>query len=146
MLFYLRINVQPQFMADLFHHLLRWIHIIVGTIGLILFWIPVFSRKGGKLHRATGVWYVRCVVVVTISALISCAWAWIDPISFLSYADTIPTTQGIQQMRFFFGLLALVATMALTGALFGSRILKVKDRDIPIATPSLSAALGLEYS
>ncbi|GAB4191370.1 MAG: hypothetical protein Tsb002_19950 [Wenzhouxiangellaceae bacterium] len=32
----------------------RYIHIIFGTVGLIAFWFPVLSRKGGILHRRAG--------------------------------------------------------------------------------------------
>lgn len=44
------------------------IHIICGSIGLILFWIPVMTRKGGKVHRLTGRYYMYFMWVVVVSA------------------------------------------------------------------------------
>lgn len=32
----------------------RWVHILVGFTGLVAFWIPAFSRKGGTTHVRTG--------------------------------------------------------------------------------------------
>ncbi len=32
----------------------RWIHIVFGFTGLAAFWVPVFARKGGPLHRSAG--------------------------------------------------------------------------------------------
>ncbi|MEL6253409.1 MAG: hypothetical protein AAFR87_15465 [Bacteroidota bacterium] len=45
-------------------------HVIVGFISLILFWLPVFTRKGGKLHRKIGNLYVYCMWFVVITAAI----------------------------------------------------------------------------
>lgn len=46
------------------------IHIVAGFISLTLFWVPVFSRKGGINHRRVGRWYVRSMWVVVFSALL----------------------------------------------------------------------------
>ncbi|MEM7368165.1 MAG: hypothetical protein AAF587_06150 [Bacteroidota bacterium] len=46
------------------------LHIVAGFISIILFWIPVFTRKGGKNHRLIGKIYVRLMWVVVISAAI----------------------------------------------------------------------------
>ncbi len=31
-----------------------WIHVLAGFIGLISFWVPVLTRKGGKQHKLFG--------------------------------------------------------------------------------------------
>lgn len=31
-----------------------WIHIAFGSVGLVAFWLPVFARKGGRVHRVAG--------------------------------------------------------------------------------------------
>jgi hypothetical protein len=33
-------------------------HVTFGFISLVLFWLPVFMRKGGKGHRVVGKLYV----------------------------------------------------------------------------------------
>ncbi|MEM6725385.1 MAG: hypothetical protein AAF598_15195 [Bacteroidota bacterium] len=58
-------------MDHLFKGLLA-IHIFCGAFSLILFWIPMFAKKGGKLHNVVGLWYVRCMTVVVITAALMC--------------------------------------------------------------------------
>lgn len=33
---------------------LRWIHIVIGFMGLAAFWVPVVTRKGGRAHKQFG--------------------------------------------------------------------------------------------
>ena len=44
-------------------------HVATGFIGLAAFWLPVFARKGGTLHRRAGAVYAYCAYVVTLSAV-----------------------------------------------------------------------------
>ena len=46
------------------------IHILAGSISLFLFWIPAFSRKGGKTHNLAGHYYVVCMWLVVVTAMI----------------------------------------------------------------------------
>ena len=43
-------------------------HIIVGTLSLIVFWIPVFVKKGGDIHNKIGKIYVIIMWMVVLSA------------------------------------------------------------------------------
>lgn len=48
------------------------IHIIAGSISLILFWLPVVTKKGGNLHRKIGkLYYLTMWIVVISSAILS---------------------------------------------------------------------------
>ena len=38
---------------DLFHALVLF-HILAGTVGLVAFWVPIATRKGGRPHRRWG--------------------------------------------------------------------------------------------
>jgi hypothetical protein len=38
-------------------------HIISGTAGLILFWVPVIARKGGASHRKYGRWFAWSMMI-----------------------------------------------------------------------------------
>ncbi len=44
------------------------IHIAIGSISLIIFWIPLFAKKGGKLHNKVGMIYTYTMWGVVISA------------------------------------------------------------------------------
>ena len=63
------------------HDILRATHIGFGAVGLLVFWIPVFAKKGGRLHKRAGTIFKFCVYVVAISACISAAWAVLHPYS-----------------------------------------------------------------
>ena len=81
-------------MASIINSLLLYGHIIAGFSALILFWVPVFTRKGSKRHRQVGKWYVQLMWVVVISALVLSAINLIE-------GDTI--------MAAFLGFLALIS-------------------------------------
>lgn len=49
----------------------RYTHILFGFIGLALFWLPVFVRKGGLWHRRVGRWFYWCANLVLGAAGVS---------------------------------------------------------------------------
>ena len=49
------------------------VHVAAGFVGLAAFWIPVFSRKGGRVHVRAGGVFAWCAYVVTVSAVIMVA-------------------------------------------------------------------------
>ncbi len=48
-------------------------HVATGFVGLAAFWIPVFARKGGRVHVRAGRVYTCCAYVVTLSAVTASA-------------------------------------------------------------------------
>ena len=48
---------------------IRWIHIVVGFGGLVAFWIPAFSRKGGTTHVRVGRVFEWAAYIVAGSAI-----------------------------------------------------------------------------
>ncbi|MBX2814679.1 MAG: hypothetical protein KTR24_01720 [Saprospiraceae bacterium] len=48
------------------------LHIAVGFLSLVLFWIPVFSKKGGDFHVRIGKLYTYTMWVVVLTALLLC--------------------------------------------------------------------------
>lgn len=53
---------------DSFTKITTLVHVSMGALSLILFWLPVFTRKGGKLHRKIGNIYVYLMWGVVITA------------------------------------------------------------------------------
>ncbi|MEL6673887.1 MAG: hypothetical protein AAFR61_16905 [Bacteroidota bacterium] len=47
---------------------LLWLHIGAGFLSVVLFWVPMFTKKGGKAHRRIGQWYVWLMWIVVVSA------------------------------------------------------------------------------
>lgn len=50
---------------------IRYSHIAAGFIGLVAFWIPIFTRKGGKNHRLYGKVFKYCAYFVLAAAAIA---------------------------------------------------------------------------
>jgi hypothetical protein len=46
------------------------LHIFSGFLGLFFFWIPVFTKKGGKIHRKFGLGYVYSMWAVIATSVI----------------------------------------------------------------------------
>lgn len=84
-------------MQSLFQILLV-IHIIAGFAGLVLFWVPVFTRKGGVNHKRIGSYYVVAM------------WAVVSTAFLLSI---INAANGRLQIAGFLGFLALITAQPL---------------------------------
>lgn len=55
---------------ELFINILLIIHVSAGFISIFLFWLPMITKKGSKLHKKSGKLYVYAMWVVTITAAI----------------------------------------------------------------------------
>ncbi|MFZ5841302.1 MAG: hypothetical protein ACOY3E_00250 [Pseudomonadota bacterium] len=56
---------------ELLMELLRHVHVLAGALGLLLFWLPIFSRKGSPLHRRAGRYFLWCVYLIGSTSLLS---------------------------------------------------------------------------
>ena len=57
---------------DQIFKILLYLHIAAGFSSIILFWVPMLSKKGGNIHIASGKLYVYAMWAVVISAAILC--------------------------------------------------------------------------
>lgn len=48
------------------------LHIVTGVTALLVGLVPMFSKKGSRLHNRAGLIYVYCMIVVAASALLLC--------------------------------------------------------------------------
>jgi hypothetical protein len=67
--------------ADL-HLALRGIHIAAGSLGIVAFWVAICTKKGAAAHVRWGRAFVFCAYPVGVTAVLSAAWAEIDPLGF----------------------------------------------------------------
>jgi len=88
------------------------IHIAAGFLSIVLFWIPMFVKKGNKVHRQVGKAYVYAMWVVVFTALV------------LSIENLI---QGHVEMAAFLGFLSFITANPIW---YGIAILKYK-KNIP---------------
>ena len=47
------------------------VHIIAGAAALLVFWIPLVTRKGGRTHRRAGWAYVTAAAIVALTGIAS---------------------------------------------------------------------------
>ena len=59
--------------ASLLFEFVVWAHVATGFVGLAAFWVPVFARKGGRVHVQAGSVYAYCAYIVTLSAVTASA-------------------------------------------------------------------------
>jgi len=98
---------------------LRWTHIITGMLGLVLFWIPVFARKGSPLHRIAGRGFLWCTYIVSVSAVTVLALRLSEPISRGVDVTTL-------KLFPFFVMLVYLAIMLVIGAWYSRHVLQHK--------------------
>ncbi len=82
------------------------IHIFTGFSSLILFWLPILVKKGGKAHRIIGKIYVFLMWIVTITSFILSIENYYDqfygPAAFLGFLGLItanPLWYGIAILK-----------------------------------------------
>ena len=137
------------------HAALRYSHIAVGFAGLPLFWIPVLTKKGSRVHVLTGRMFLCCATFVGLSGLASSVWAIVDPRSF---SPGLWTNAGpreapyiAESLRFFFAMLAFLSMAVLASVVFGVAAIRTR-RDharlrhpflLTVQTAQIVAALGL---
>jgi hypothetical protein len=97
-------------------HAFRWLHIAAGFLALLIFWVPIVSKKGGRIHNRSGWVYVYAMAFVSVSAFYMGVYriVW-DP---ARTEDTIP----------FAWFLIFIALLSGASAWYGIRVLTFKRR------------------
>jgi hypothetical protein len=110
---------------------LKFVHVVAGTVSLAALGIPLLSRKGGPLHRRAGWIYAAAIGVIVATTWILCALRLFDP-------DR--SNDAMTLVMAFLGLLTANAVVT------GLRVLRAKERAGRHTNPfdiGSSAALGL---
>jgi uncharacterized membrane protein len=94
----------------------RILHIIAGFVALLIFWIPMVTRKGGKVHNRIGWIYVWAMGVVSVSAF----YMGIYRVLFDENAD--------QDRVSFSWFLIFISILSGASAWYGIRVLRFKKR------------------
>jgi uncharacterized membrane protein len=111
--------------------IVRWVHILGGTVALMALWIPMFARKGGQLHRRAGWVYACAMWTAAVAALGLCAARLLD-------ADE--SNDGAAWLLAFLGLLSA------NGAITGIRALRTKAHGDGRANPFDVASSALFFA
>lgn len=110
---------------DLIYNALLFIHVSAGFTSLSLFWIPVITKKGGKVHNGTGKMYTYSMTVVVITSLLLCVYN---------------CTQGNVASAIFLGYLSILTGYLLYIGYFSLRMKKeVTDRYVMVSKAFIAA-------
>ncbi len=112
-------------MVPLFHTLVIC-HIIVGSVGLLSFWVPVISKKGGVNHQKWGRVFTRCMLITGTIAI------GISTCTLLAPAETHPRIADVVLVRGIFGwMMQYLAILTINLAWYGWLcVLNKRDRDL----------------
>lgn len=111
------------------HSTLLYVHILLGVVAMGLFWVPMFTRKGGFNHRRFGQVYVWTMHTVAWSGLIMSTMVLIDPAYFKAefVARSSDPAATIGAIRSMWTLLLLLSILTLAGVVNGTMVLKHKQ-------------------
>jgi hypothetical protein len=92
------------------------LHIAAGTVALAVFWVPLVTRKGGRVHRRAGWLYVAAAATLAATGLLLCLHLMSE------------STPGRRRAGVF---LAYVSVLAAASVQLGVRALRAKGRTGP---------------
>jgi len=119
--------------------LFRIVHIVAGFVALVLFWIPMVTKKGGKVHNLIGWIYVYAMGAVAISAF----YMGVYRVFFDNQADADRIS--------FSWFLIFISILSGASAWYGIRVLRFKKRkdthrkviDLLVSLLLLSSGIGV---
>lgn len=98
-------------------HILVWCHIVSGAIGLVAFWVPIASQKGGSLHARVGKIFTYCMLITGFVAI------GISSATLLAPVETHPAPElkgDAELIRGIFGwMMQYLAVLTINLAWFG---------------------------
>ena len=127
---------------------LRLTHVAAGVAGLVAFWVPMLTRKGGRAHKVAGRVFAICVLYAAGTGLALSLWAVIHPPGFFGdpgaqRIDPEDLQIAIAHARFLYSITGFLAISVLAGTLLGVRIAQTHRQPERLAAPAVKVALGL---
>jgi len=114
------------------HQYALYLHIAIGSCALLLFWVPVFTRKGNLDHKRFGRYFAYCMYAVSFSGIVMSGLDLSFPLAMhaagleLSNEEAASVTRQVRESGLFlFSLSILVLTSTRHGWL---TILHREDR------------------
>jgi hypothetical protein len=118
------------------HDIVLWFHIACGCIGLVVFWVPALTPKGGPTHRKAGWVYVSAMLGVVASAVVLAALLFLDPSAAHDFGGGQPeaVAAGVVRAREVAVLFGALALLTFTNGWHGLRILRAKRNPLQMRT------------
>lgn len=116
------------------HQFLFYLHVACGSVGLVVFWLPMLSKKGSPFHKTFGKVFTYGMFAVSISGVIMSMIVLIDPIG-IRAPDAALDGPALQQLaeraRRSSAFLLMLSLLVFTNVKHSLLVLKAKqDRQI----------------
>ena len=105
-------------------------HVACGALALLVFWVPVLSRKGSPLHRKAGRLFVFGMTAIAVSGVVLSSLSLLDPIG-VKFADRqLPMDEAFRlaiRIRTFSLFLLMLSVLVFTSARHAVLVLKLRE-------------------
>ena len=78
---------------SLIHTTLLYLHIALGAVALLLYWLPVIARKGSKLHINAGKVFYYLMLIVSGSGIVMSLMGLYDPVGIYTAGKQMTAAQ-----------------------------------------------------
>lgn len=82
-------------MISTLFHIFLWSHICAGAVGLVTFWVPIFTRKGSADHVRIGRIFSYCMLATGTFAIGISTCTLIDPLGTHPHIADVALVSGI---------------------------------------------------
>ncbi|MBC3765276.1 hypothetical protein [Neptunicella marina] len=121
------------------HQFLLYVHVAIGAIALIVFWLPLITRKGSANHKRIGKWYVASMYFVAGTGLVMSSLDMIAPIA-IRYPDGYngdkPIADIIERIRFTALFLWMLSLLVINNVRHSELVIKHKNNPSALRTPT----------
>lgn len=101
------------------HETLLNLHVVLGALALVLFWVPILARKGGPTHVRYGKMYVWLMYIVAVSGIVMSVMVLVSPGYFKPNASLVVINQ-------FYTLLLFLSALTFISVRHAMLVLKHK--------------------
>ena len=120
------------------HQSALYLHIAVGSCALLLFWVPVFTRKGNLDHKRFGKFFAYAMYVVSFSGIVMSSLDLLWPLA--THAANVELTpaeaeSAKRQVREFGLFLFSLSILVLTSTRHGWLAILHRDDRTPLQHP-----------
>ncbi len=127
------------------HSFLVNTHIAVGSLALLIFWVPALAKKGSPLHVRSGRIYVTAMYIVAVTAFIASIMVLLDPIGIRrpdAMLDAAEAARLARRFRMFSLFLLMLSVLVFTSIRHGLMALRERRQPGMLSRPSHRALLG----
>jgi len=117
-------------MSHFIHQTAFYIHVVLGSLALVIFWLPIFAKKGSQNHVRFGNYFVAAMYTVSITGLIMSVLVLIDPVAVRLYDTNMPADELariIYRNRIFAMFLLMLSLLVLSNTRHSILVLKAKN-------------------